>query len=369
MGRKRGSDSVKWFLLRKGLRDFRLPYLRAYANYALFCATNRLERAAGIGFTRHGFLKPSSLLVQINKVCNFSCVFCFVNELNSAAAKDFDVTPTFFERMLDEPLLNSLLRIGFTGGEPLLHPNLFDYIDKAKQRIPSVTANTNFALIGRTLGGERRIDRLNRSSLDLINISLYEGNVKEIKQFAPELNSRIYKRLSFVVSKGGDAFHHFGRMYEVAELAAELGFDGLYFQNFDAMEGVSAQKANVNSMDTSGFVAVTRDEQYLALKARVERDFGTQIAVSYPVAKQMIETKGRRFNCYQPDFQIGVDGKGSLAPCCNLDRLPEYGNLFANDNWNNPAFQRIRAGIKRKDVDPTPFCANCTYLDVNVHDT
>jgi len=368
MGWKRGSDSVKWFLLKKGIREFRLPYLRAYANYALFSATHRLEKASGISFTRHRFLKPSSLLVQINKVCNFSCVFCFVNELNGNAAKEFDVTPAVFERMLDQPLLNSLLRVGFTGGEPLLHPHLFDYIDKAKRTVPSVTINTNFALVGRTVGGERRIDRLNRSSLDLINISLYEGNVQEIQEFVPQLNNRIYKRLSFVVSKGKDPFHHFERMYEVAEMAAGLGFQGLYFQNFDTMEGVSEQKANLNTMDTSGFVPVTRDEKYLAIKERVKKDFGDRIAVSYPVAKKAFETKGRRFNCYQPDFQIGVDGKGSLAPCCNLDRLPEYGNLFTDENWNNEAFQRIRAGIKRKDVEPTPYCASCTYLDVNLHD-
>jgi radical SAM protein with 4Fe4S-binding SPASM domain len=76
----------------------------------------------------------------------------------------------------------------------------------------------------------------------------------------------------------------------------------------------------------------------------------------------------KAFTCYQPDFQIGVDEKGSLAPCCNLDRLPHYGNLFRDGNWNNETFRKIRAGIKKKNEAPMPYCANCTYLDMNLHD-
>jgi radical SAM protein with 4Fe4S-binding SPASM domain len=104
------------------------------------------------------------------------------------------------------------------------------------------------------------------------------------------------------------------------------------------------------------------------MRNRVAKDFGDKISITFPIPKHHIEDMRESFTCYQPDFQIGVDEKGSLSPCCNLDRVPEYGNLFRDDNWNNETFQKIRAGIKKKNKVPMPYCANCTYLNVNLHD-
>jgi MoaA/NifB/PqqE/SkfB family radical SAM enzyme len=374
MTSKKSTDAIKWFLFRKTLSEFKLRYVRAFSNYALFYVIHKMERATPLKFTRHRFLKPTALIVQINKICNFDCEFCFVNDLNEKVAKEFTVSREVFEKILTHPLLNSLTRLGFSGGEPMVHPNLFDYVERAKRSIPIVTFNTNFALAGKVINGERNIDRINRSSLDMLTVSLYARGVKDIEEFAPQLSNRFFKRLSFIVSNGSDQFHTFERMYEVAEMAVRLGFHGIYYQNFDAMEGVPEQKANLNKMDVSGFAPIIADEKcdkyasYLEIKKRTETDFGKRISITFPVPKFRIDNMRKAFKCYQPDFQIGVDEKGSLSPCCNLDRLPEYGNLFRDDNWNSKTFQKIRAGIKSKKEIPMPYCANCTYLGVNLHD-
>jgi MoaA/NifB/PqqE/SkfB family radical SAM enzyme len=374
MTSKKSTDAIRWFLLRKIFNEFKLPYLRAFSNYAFFYAIHKVEQTTPLKFTRHRFLKPAALIVQINKICNFDCAFCFVNDLNEKAAKEFTVGRETFEKMLTHPLLNSLIRLGFSGGEPMVHPNLFDYIERAKRRIPIVTFNTNFALAGKVVKGERNIDRINRSSLDMLTISLYERGVTKIEEFAPQLSNRLFKRLSFIVSSGSNQFHTFERMHEVAQMAVRLGFHAVYFQNFDAMEGVPEQKANLNKMDVSSFAPIIANKssekyhKYLEVKNRVKTDFSDKIVVTFPIAKHRIENLRKGFTCYQPDFQIGVDEKGSLSPCCNLDRVPEYGNLFRDDNWNNETFRRVRAGIKKRNEIPLPYCANCTYLDVNHHD-
>lgn len=365
---------IRRFVVKKLISGFKYPYIRALSNYVLFHVINKVERNTPFKLTRHRFLKPTGLQVQINKVCNFDCAFCFVNDLNEKVAHGFTVSPETFEKMLTHPLLNSLTRLGFTGGEPLVHPNLFDYIERAKQRIPMVTLCTNLALAGKVTEGDRNIDRINRSSLDMITVSLYARGANAIEQFAPQLSDKFFKRLSFMVSAGNDPFHRFDRMYEVAEAAVRLGFHGIYYQNFEGMEGVPEQKANLNKMDISGFSPVVYDpnndiyKRYLDIRDRVQKDFGRKISICFPVAKRKIENMRKSFNCYQPDFQIGVDAKGTLSPCCNLDRLPEFGNLFAEDNWNNEVFRRIRAGIKKVGETPTPYCANCIYLDINSHD-
>ena len=249
MTETKSTDAIRWFLIRKIIKEFKPPYLRAFSNYAFFYAIHKVERSTPLKFTRHLFLKPAALIVQINKICNFDCEFCFVNDLNEKVAKEFTVSPETFEKMLVHPLLNSLTRLGFSGGEPMAHPNLFDYIERAKRRIPIVTFNTNFALAGKVIKGERNIDRINCSSLDMLTVSLYARGVKEIEEFAPQLSNRLFKRLSFIVSSGSDPFHTFERMYEVAQMAVRLGFHGIYYQNFDTMEGVPEQKANLKEPD------------------------------------------------------------------------------------------------------------------------
>lgn len=368
MSGNKGSDGIRLFLVKKVLREFKPSYIRAFSNYLLFTLMRAIEEKTSFKAIRHSILKPVALLVQVNKICNLNCSFCFVNDLNTKAAVEYNITPEVYRRVLTHPLLNSVMRIGFTGGEPLLHPHLFDFIEAAKRRVPVVTINSNFALAGRQHHGQRRIDVLNRSSVDMITISLYATNVAEIEAYAPLLKPHIYKRLAFIVSRGNDGFHAMGRMPEVAEMALRLGFNGVYFQNYDSMDGVEQKAANLNKLDVSGFSPIIGEPAYRRIRDQVARTFGRALDISFPVPKRTIPSPFKRFNCYQPDFQIGVDAKGNLSPCCNLDRLPQYGNLFTREHWNNDIFQRIRAGIKKPDVAPTPYCANCTYLDVNSHD-
>src|SRR5215467_5804012 len=224
MTSKRSTNAIRWFLIKKILREFKGGYGKAFYNYALFYAINAVERTTPLKFTSHRFLKPAALIVQINKICNFDCAFCFVNDLNEKVAKEFTVSGETFEKMLSHPLLSALTRLGFSGGEPMAHPNLFDYIERAKRRIPIVTFNTNFALAGKLVRGERNIERINRSSLDMLTVSLYARGTSEIEEFAPQLSNSLFKRLSFIVSSGDDPFHTFERMYDVAQMAVRLGF-------------------------------------------------------------------------------------------------------------------------------------------------
>lgn len=365
---KKSTDSLKWFLLAKVAREFKPAYVRPFANFALFQCTHAVERLTPIKFIRHRFLRPVALMVQVGKLCNFNCSFCFVNELNTRGAKEYDFTPLKFEAILNHNLLNSLLRIGFTGGEPFVHRGIFDYFEIAKRRVPVISVNTNFALAGKVFKGERCVDRINKSPLDMITISLYENNVTEISEYAPQLNKRIFRRLGFIVSRGGDPFHNFRRMPQITEFAIKHGFQNIFFMNFDTMEGVTAKQANLNKMDVSGFVPITRDEAYLRVRDQVIKEYGQEISLTLPVQKSTPTDFHQSFNCYQPDFQIGIDAMANLSPCCELDRSAEYGNLYTHDNWNNSTFQKIRAGIKLRSAIPEPYCANCTYLQANFHD-
>ena len=82
--------------------------------------------------------KPLTLLLLINRGCNLRCSFCDLWEEH--------VHMPVAERLL--PLLDDAVEIGtrtlvITGGEPFLHPDLFQAVRQAKARGLSVNVTTN----------------------------------------------------------------------------------------------------------------------------------------------------------------------------------------------------------------------------------
>jgi MoaA/NifB/PqqE/SkfB family radical SAM enzyme/glycosyltransferase involved in cell wall biosynthesis len=87
--------------------------------------------------------KPLTMLLLINRGCNLTCSFCDLWDNHQHMPLD---------RLL--PLLDDAAAIGtktvvITGGEPLLHPQLFDAIRAARERGMAVNVTTNGLLVRR----------------------------------------------------------------------------------------------------------------------------------------------------------------------------------------------------------------------------
>jgi MoaA/NifB/PqqE/SkfB family radical SAM enzyme len=104
------------------------------------------------------------ILAQIIPVrrCNLSCVYC--NEYDKTSE------PVPFEEMarrIDKLAALGTLAITFSGGEPLLHPELEAMVERIRRQNIIATLITN----GYLLSAER-IKRLNRAGLDYLQISI-----------------------------------------------------------------------------------------------------------------------------------------------------------------------------------------------------
>ncbi|MBK7758791.1 MAG: radical SAM protein, partial [Deltaproteobacteria bacterium] len=104
--------------------------------------------------------KPLTLLLLINRGCNLRCAFCDLWDRGQNMP-----LPQVLS-LLDEAVAIGTRTLVITGGEPFLHPQLFDVVRAAKARGLSVNITTNGTLI------DRRWAELSQSRPDSLSMSL-----------------------------------------------------------------------------------------------------------------------------------------------------------------------------------------------------
>jgi putative metalloenzyme radical SAM/SPASM domain maturase len=111
---------------------------------------------------------PSKLFVEVTTRCNLLCPMCVKQAPGGGVAKG-DLSERLFSRLEPAfPTLDGLILNGI--GEPLLHPELETFVERAKAKMPA-HADVAFQTNG-TLLKPARAERLVRAGVDRICISL-----------------------------------------------------------------------------------------------------------------------------------------------------------------------------------------------------
>ncbi|MBI5502303.1 MAG: radical SAM protein [Deltaproteobacteria bacterium] len=169
------------------------------------------------------WFRYSPLLAQlvVTRRCNLACGYC----------SEFDRTSPLVPAEVLRERVDHLARLGtvaidFTGGEPLLHPQLGELVAHARnRRFVSVRLNSNGYLMT-----ERRIEELNAAGLDEAQVSVdgvkaNETTVKALEPLRPKLEllarlARFDIVLSGVVGSGATV----AEVEEVIRFARDHGF-------------------------------------------------------------------------------------------------------------------------------------------------
>jgi MoaA/NifB/PqqE/SkfB family radical SAM enzyme len=159
----------------------------------------------------------SAVWIQVTGTwCNLSCTHC----LNASGPVDPWLAPMAaadVERHVDEAARLGAREVYFTGGEPFLHPQIFELIAYALERLPT-TVLTNGTLIG-----ERSADRL----AELTARARYSLEVRvSLDDPAREANDRVRGRGAFDKALGAITRLH-RRGLPAILTATDLGTSGI----------------------------------------------------------------------------------------------------------------------------------------------
>ena len=266
--------------------------------------------------------RPYTLVAELTYACPLHCVYCS-NPVDFARHRDVLDTATW-RRVLREAERLGVVQVNFTGGEPLLRPDLEALVEEAR----ALDLYTNLITSGLPL--ERaRLERLRRLGLDNVQVSIQDARPAESDRIA-----------------GREAFH---RKLEVARWVKELGFPltvntVLHRENLDRAgevialaEELHADRLELANTQYLGWALLNR-QTLLPTPAQIESARSVAVAarkrlegrmevvfvvpdyyVEFPPA--CMDGWGRRFMVVSPD--------GLLLPCLLAHTLPglSFGNV------------------------------------------
>lgn len=101
---------------------------------------------------------PLSLVLVTNTTCNYRCSYCKIWERT-----DTELTTAQIEGIIDQAAQLGMVRLGLTGGEPLLREDIGHIISHASSRGIYVSLNTNGALVAERLQDLKDLDLITLS--------------------------------------------------------------------------------------------------------------------------------------------------------------------------------------------------------------
>ncbi|MDP6937021.1 MAG: GTP 3',8-cyclase MoaA [Candidatus Marinimicrobia bacterium] len=108
------------------------------------------------------------LRIAVNETCNLRCLYCMPEDGIGCCHSPKSLTHTQISHLISSAAELGVTKIRFTGGEPLLHPQIIQIIKSAAEipRIESVHLTTNGVLL------KGKIKQLRNAGLGGLNISL-----------------------------------------------------------------------------------------------------------------------------------------------------------------------------------------------------
>jgi len=271
--------------------------------------------------------KYKKIYVEITNRCNLSCSFCSKVEkpLRNMTIEEFKCIIEKIKDYTDTIYLH-------VKGEPLVHPNLIEFLNVAEEHNIKVNLTTNGTLF------PNLVDKLKEcKSLKKINFSLHSENNKE--------------------NYLEDIFKNVEKLQEVTVVYR------LWTLNNGELDEKSTQTVNkITSYYklSTEIVDKIKNENNVKIKDRIFVDKDNEF--EWP----SITNHNSCGFCYALKTHIAVLVDGTVVPCClDSNGLVDLGNIY-NESLENIINSNRYQTLKKSFQDRKPsedLCKSCTYKD------
>ena len=249
--------------------------------------------------------KPRTMILLLNKRCNLKCDFCDLWHYTDMMP--FESAATIIGRATKAGVKTLVI----TGGEPFVHPRIFEIIELAKNQGLGVNITTNGTLLLRDL------PRLKASRVDSLSISLdgLEGNHDQLRgvqgTYEQVINAvetlraetSIHLNIYFVVTNQN--IQDLLPVYEVT-LKHDIGFD---FWPVNGYPHLYIRSDEDKALYEKALETIARTNEQVA--ARMDY---------YRYGMEYMEGRRDHYRCLGLIEQFGVNHEGQLVPCCVWDQ-------------------------------------------------
>ena len=286
---------------------------------------------------------------HITHRCNLRCEHCYQEDYTAFADRDA------LREVLDQ--YEAMLRacrfgghINITGGEPLLHPDLFWLLEEARRRQMTTAVLTNGTLVGL-----QEARHMRASGVQYVQISLDgvpqthdairgKGSFDEAVRGVEALQSQgIFTSISFTAQR-----HNMGELKALAKLCERFGTDRLWFDRVVIPAGEDSEHL---SLTTKEFQKLCQTAARLNRRGKV---FCGRALQFLSCNEKLI------YRCTAGTSLLALLADGTVMPCRRLPLIA--GNVRESDLLtiyrDSPVLRDLRQG------GIPAGCRSCFYADM-----
>ena len=292
-----------------------------------------------------------ALRIYLTRKCNMRCPHCFIE---AGEAKEKELTYDEIISLIDKSVDNGCYKIILTGGEPLLHPRIFDIVYFAKSKYLQVDILSNG-----TLWTDSYIERLSKH-VDHVQISI--DGYDEVSNAVVRGSGNLEKALLTIENllKNGVAVsvsvtpipemleQHFSEYKRFAQSLLNKFINDRFEVSFtdELLDG------------RSGSIVETVKNKYAANVKRMHEELYFDYEYKVFVRKHLYNSK-----CVNCGFaNLTIDSNGDIYYCSRLGSVMSHGNIRSK-NLESVLSERLQARVATS-VNSLKPCKTCKLRNV-----
>jgi radical SAM protein with 4Fe4S-binding SPASM domain len=263
------------------------------------------------------------IYLEITNNCNLSCDFCIKNDRKNKIMSfdEFKIIINKISNYTNYLYFHVL-------GEPLIHPNINEFINYAKDNNINVNITSNGYLI----------DKIKTKNIRQLNISLHSYNEKYLVSLDDYIN-KIFKKTDEIKENTYISYRIWLKSKNTYKIINKLNEKYNTNLTIDILE----KKTNIK-LDENIFLSISKEFIWPDLSNNYYNEKG---------------------NCYALKDHIGILVDGTIIPCC-LDSkgVIKLGNIFTDDLEDIINSKRFNSMLKCfKDNKKTEeLCKHCKFM-------